>query len=109
MSNDPIGTASARLLGDGVDPAERLFALRVLGLLLDRADGDGRVVVSWDELARSGGLDGQRVALAYERLQRARTLRRTGGGWAIDGWAGWRRSGVPPADALAVIGSALGR
>ena len=109
MSNDPIGTASARLLAAGVGKVERLFALGVLGQLLDRAGDNGRVATSVHDVAAGAGLDEQQVGQAVERLEQAGSLRREGGGWVIGGWAGWRRSGIPPADALALISEALRR
>ena len=107
MSNDPIGTASARLLAAGVTKAERLFALQTLGRLLDRAGENGRVAISVHDVAVEDDLDEQQVGQAVERLEQAGSLRREGGGWVIGGWSGWRRCGIPPADALALISDAL--
>lgn len=51
VDDDPVGTASARLLAAGVGRRDRLDALSLLGLLGDHADHDGLVRLPLSTLA----------------------------------------------------------
>ena len=106
-AHDPVGAASARLLGAGVERHDRLYALRVLGLLLDHADGRGVVRVHPATLAAEFALDRVHVEAAYLRLRAAGVLQPTPDGWRIDEFDGYQPGGVNAGDALALIADLL--
>lgn len=71
-ATDLVGAASARLYADGVSSGGRLDALRLLGLLSDHADPEGRVRMSFEALAAEFSLDlevAQRSLAALQRVQ----------------------------------------
>ena len=105
--HDPIGAASARLLGAGIPRPERLFALRVLGLLLDLADRDGVVRVLPLTLAGEFDLDRSRVEAAFLHLRTIGVLVPAPAGWLIDGYEDYSPGEVNAGAALAMIADLL--
>lgn len=105
--HDPIGAASARLLGAGVPRSDRLFALRVLGLLLDHADRDGVVRVLPATLAGEFDLDRAKVETAFLQLRGVGTLVPAPAGWLIDGYEDYAPGEVNAGTALALIADLL--
>jgi len=106
-AHDPVGAASARLLAAGVPRPDRLFALRVLGLLLDHADRNGVVRLHPGMLAGEFTLDRLRVEAAYLRLRAAGVLLPAPDGWRIDEFDGYQSGGVNAGAALELIAHLL--
>ena len=108
---DPISIASSRLFGVGVDRRQRLTALRFLGVLLVRADADGRIHCDPEDLAGLGILNGLRpdeVERSRIWLEAVGVLEREPTGWFIHDFAPVADE-VPPAEAMAAIARVLGR
>ncbi|MBV8159626.1 MAG: hypothetical protein JO265_01770 [Acidimicrobiia bacterium] len=108
---DPIGWASARLFGAGVERTQRLATLRFLGILLETADDEGHVRCDPDDLAGLGllhGMDAEEVTRSRTLLETFGVLDRVPTGWLIKHY-GPVGDEVPPAEALAAIGRVLAR
>lgn len=100
---DPVGAASARLLGAGIPRPERRMALRVLGLLLDHADCDGVVRLHPAVLAGEFDLERAAVDAAFLQLRGVGMLLPTPVGWRIDDFAGYQRGGINAGAALTLM------
>lgn len=67
-ASDVVGTASARLLAEGVPRHERLAALRLLGMLSSSADEHGLVRRPFDDLVAEFALDADEANRALDHL-----------------------------------------
>jgi hypothetical protein len=75
LAGDLVGVTSARLLAAGVPRAERLHAMRLLGVLVDAADAGRRVRRPVVELAVEFDLPGDEVGRWLDHLLGAGALR----------------------------------
>ena len=106
---DPLGSASARLLAEGVDRDDRTKALAFLGLLLDPTDGAGWVRIPVSVLAGEFAIEPSDAVERVALLALAGAVEAGDDGWRIVGHEGYRSVGLRAADAMALIAEAIRR
>jgi hypothetical protein len=102
VDEDLVGTASARLLAVGVPRRNRADALRLLGLLGDHADADGRVRMPFPLLVAEFDLDADQAARSLEELTAVEIVVRSEGLLRLAAMEPPRLGGIRLADFLAL-------
>jgi hypothetical protein len=111
VDDDPVGSASARLLAAGLPLGERRQALRVLGALLDDAGSGGRLPgnpLTFLGLVGRLGIPLEDVLRHRRWLEAVGALERDGRGWVVKGAEHHLSSAVSTVDALDCIAALLG-
>ena len=99
---DLVGTASARLLALGLPRHARFDALRLLGLLSDHTDREGRVRLPFDLLVAEFDLDPVSAERALFELEAVGVVRRQGTSLTLAAREPERPGGLRLADFLAL-------
>lgn len=107
-ANDPVGVASARMYARGIAGADRLEALKLLGVLIDHADHAGRVSFDADVLAAELAAGINQAHRYYRWLESTGVIQREGDGWQIVGYTP-PTGAMSTADAMDVVARVMAR